>query len=157
MATLASLLVRATESPILEPSQGDMLGLATGCSCPPQTEGRRLEFSSHQRDHLARRQTELLANRVEARAILPCHLDDTIYFHRWRFQFRVHACLDCWELLLWKMLSGARNCVCGLTGSARFRSILEAIPLFFRGIHAPRTRGVLIDLAVSTVRYSRVR
>lgn len=75
---LASLLVRTTKSAVLETSQGDMLGLATGCSGSPQSEGRRLEFPSHQRDHLAGRQTELLANGVEARPILPCHLDDTI-------------------------------------------------------------------------------
>lgn len=62
----------------MEPSQGDVLGLSPRRPRSPQSEGRRFEFPSHQRDHLAGRQPELFSNRVKARPIFPCHLDDTI-------------------------------------------------------------------------------
>lgn len=72
-------LTGATKTPDAKLPFGDMLGLTPGSTATPQTKGRRVQFLSHQLNHFTRCQPELAANRIEACAIFPGHLDDAIH------------------------------------------------------------------------------
>jgi hypothetical protein len=61
-------------------SFGNMLGLPTGRPGSPKSERRRAQFGSHQMDNFPRREPKLTANRIKARAVFPCHLNDAVRF-----------------------------------------------------------------------------
>lgn len=75
-----TLLAWTTKTAEFETSFGNMLGLSTSGPGSPKSERRRAQLGSHQMDDFPRREPKLTANRIEARAIFPCHLNDAVRF-----------------------------------------------------------------------------
>ena len=72
------LLVRAAKAIHLHFTKSHVLGLPTCCAGAPKSKRRWFHFSSHELDHVARRQPKLGLNGIECSSILPGHLDDSI-------------------------------------------------------------------------------
>ena len=75
-----TLLAWTAKTSEFETSFGNMLGLPTGRPGSPESERRRAQLGSHQMDDFSRGEPKLTANRIEARAIFPCHLNDAVRF-----------------------------------------------------------------------------
>lgn len=75
-----ALLAWTPKTPEFETSFGNMLGLSTGRSGSPKSERRRAQLGSHQMNDFPRREPKLAANRIKARAVFPCHLNDAVRF-----------------------------------------------------------------------------
>ena len=55
-----------------------MLRIATLGSFTPHFKRRLFHVAAHKMNHLARRDSELLTNRIKSCAVLPGHLDDSV-------------------------------------------------------------------------------
>ena len=71
-------LSRTSEPAKFESTFGNVLCGSPSRPFAPQSEGRRLQFRTHQMNHLSGSEAELYFNGVKAGAIFPRHLNDAV-------------------------------------------------------------------------------